>query len=100
MTSFEDFISEMPGLPEWARRLYVRIDTEAARIGATLKDRPDPDKYRADLLARDPSGRLAAMPQVHIWARMPDNMGGTFANWYVPLLLEHVKHLRMFEEVA
>lgn len=98
--TFEDFISDMPGQPEWARALFVRLDNEAARLGAELKARPVPDEYRAKLLARDPSGRLAAMPAVHIWARMPDNMGGTFANWYVPLLLEHVKHLRMFEEVA
>lgn len=104
--TFEDFLSEMPGLSADARGIYLLIDAEASRVGAELAARCTPAEHRsragsqwlegfnrdrADALERDPSGRLAAMPAIHVWARRADGIGGTFANWYCDLLLLHIK---------
>lgn len=104
MVDFATFIDDMPGLTDYARRLYRLIDREAARVGERLAAVHDPTVLRArtgsswlvadcrelaDALEID--ARLAAVKSLRAWAAMPDGIGNTWINWYVMLLKAHVE---------
>jgi hypothetical protein len=108
MTDFATFIEQMPGLTDDARRIYLMIDAEAARVGAGLATSRDPADLRertgspwlvehcrelADALDTDP--RLAAIGPLRAWAAGPDGIGNTWINWYVALLKAHIEYNAM-----
>lgn len=100
--AFVDFIEAMPGLdPIAIRNNYAPIDKEAEIAGAEIAAqasvaelrarRGTPNvvgmcRARADALTRDPTGRLAAIPALQVWAEKPDGIGRTWINWYAVLL--------------
>ena len=104
MDDFAAFIDGMPGLSDYARRLYVLIDREAGRVGERLSAMHDPTELRgrtgsrwlvasrcelADALERD--ARLVAIKSLRAWAAQPDGIGNTWINWYVTLLKAHIE---------
>jgi hypothetical protein len=104
MTDFATFIEQMPGLTDDARRIYLMIDAEAARVGAGIAATRDPTDLRArtgspwlvghchalaDALDADP--RLAAIGALRAWAAGPDGIGNTWINWYIALLKAHIE---------
>jgi hypothetical protein len=107
--TFPDFIAADPELTPYARDLFIRIDTEAERIGARIIASTTSDELRqrdgspwllsinatmAAALERDPSGWLAAVPALRAWAAMPGGVGNTWVNFYVALLEKHIDHLK------
>jgi len=103
ISDFATFIEQMPGLTEDARRLYLRIDAEATRVGKRLAAMHEPAALRrrtgspwlvehchdlADALETDK--RLAAIGPLRAWAAQPDGIGNTWINWYVTLLKAHI----------
>jgi len=115
MADFATFIEQMPGLADYARRMYLMIDQEAVRVGKELAATHDPATLRAltgspwltedcrelaDALETDV--RLAAIKSLRAWAAQPDGIGNTWINWYVALLKAHIEHeaAAMFGEAA
>lgn len=105
--TFEDYVSEMPGLSDHARRMYLLIDAKAACVGEKMIASYDLDDLRsrsgspwlqgfcndiADAIERDPSGRLAASPSLRAWAAGPDGIGNSWINFYIALLQAHIEH--------
>ena len=105
MADFATFIEQMPGLGDYARRMYLMIDREAVRVGKGLAATHDPVMLRActgspwltehcrelaDALEIDV--RLAAIKSLRAWAAQPDGIGNTWINWYVTLLKAHIEH--------
>ena len=103
ISDFATFIEQMPGLTEDARRLYLRIDAEATRVGERLAAMHEPAALRrrtgspwlvehcrelADAIETDV--RLAAIGPLRAWAAQPDGIGNTWINWYGTLLKAHI----------
>ena len=105
MVDFATFIEQMPGLGDYARRMYLMIDREAARVGKGLAATHDPVTLRARTgspwLTKDSREladaleidiRLAAIKSLRAWAAQPDGIGNSWINWYVTLLKAHIEH--------
>ena len=104
MSEFTTFITDMPGLTDYARRLYLLIDRQAIRVGRQLAAMHRSTALRtragspwmvvecrnlADAL--DADGRLAAIKSLRAWATRPEGIGNTWINWYVALLKAHIR---------
>lgn len=104
MSDFATFLDDMPGLTDYARRLYLLIDRQAIRIGKRLAAIHHPAALRmrtgspwmiaecqelADALEMD--ARLAAIKSLRAWAARPDGIGNTWINWYLTLLKAHIQ---------
>jgi len=104
MADFATFLQDIPGLTDYARRLYLLIDREAACVGKRLANTHLPATLRmragspwlvaecrelADALEMD--NRLAAIRSLRAWAARPDGIGNTWINWYVALLKAHLQ---------
>jgi len=104
MSDFATFLNNMPGLTDYARRLYLLIDRQAVRVGRRLAAADYPTAFRvragspwvvaecrelADALATD--DRLAAIRSLRAWAARPAGIGNIWINWYVTLLKAHLE---------
>ena len=104
MADFATFLDNMPGLTDYARRLYLLIDQHAVCAGRRLAATHHPTDLRvragspwlvaechelADALEVD--DRLAAIRSLRAWAARPEGIGNTWINWYVTLLKVHIE---------
>jgi hypothetical protein len=102
--TFTQFIELDPELTPYARDLFARINAEAERVGARIIANTTSDELRArsgspwllginrimaDALARDSSGRLAAVPALRAWAYTA-GVSQTWLNWHVELYLKYL----------
>jgi hypothetical protein len=107
MSEFATFIADVPGLTDYARRLYLLIDRQAFRVGTRLAAIHRSTALRArtgsrwivaecnDLAeALDTDARLAAIKSLRAWATRPEGIGNTWINWYVALLKAHLSEKR------
>jgi hypothetical protein len=103
MSEFATFIADVPGLTDYARRLYLLIDRQAVCVGRRLATMQRSTALRARLgspwmvaechdlaEALDTDARLAAIKSLRAWAMRPDGIGNTWINWYVALLKAHI----------
>ena len=103
MCDFATFIEDVPGLTDYARRLYLLIDQQAVSVGKRLAAARRPTALRARVGspwmiaehrelagALETDDRLAAIKSLRAWAARPDGIGNTWINWYVTLLKAHV----------
>jgi hypothetical protein len=99
MSEFATFIADVPGLTDYARRLYLLIDRQAVQVGKRLAAMHRSTALRGrtgspwmvaqchDLAeALDTDARLAAIKSLRVWATRPEGIGNTWINWYVALL--------------
>jgi hypothetical protein len=113
MCDFATFIAAMPGLTDYARRLYLLIDQQAICVGKQLAAAHRPTALRAragspwmvaehrelaDALEAD--DRLAAIKSLRAWAARPEGIGNTWINWYVTLLKAHVQETAASQKEA
>jgi hypothetical protein len=111
MTTFADFLADMPGVDAYAREIYLLIDAEALRIGEKMAATYDLDDLRsrsgspwlqsrcqeiANALSVDV--RLAAMPVIEEWCR--GGYGRCWSRWYETLLRAHIKHEQSHQREA
>ena len=104
MSEFATFIAGVPGLTEYARRLYLLIDRQAIHVGQQLAAMHKSTALRtragspwmvvecrnlAEALAIDE--RLAAIKSLRAWATRSEGIGNTWINWYVALLKAHIQ---------
>lgn len=104
MSDFATFLNNMPGLTDYARRLYLLIDQQAVWVGRRLAAAHHPTTLRlrsgspwmvaechelADALEMD--DRFAAIRSLRAWAARPAGIGNTWINWYVTLLKAHLE---------
>ena len=112
MSEFATFIADMPGLTDYARRLYLLIDRHAIRVGRRLAAMHRSTALRARagspwLVAEchalaealDTDARLAAIKSLRAWATRPDGIGNTWINWYVALLKTHISEVKTRRKV-
>jgi hypothetical protein len=103
MSEFATFIADVPGLTDYARRLYLLIDDQAICAGrrlaamhrsAALRARAGSPWIVAECHhlaeALDTDARLAAIKSLRAWATRPAGIGNTWINWYVKLLKAHL----------
>jgi len=113
MCDFATFIADMPGLTDYARRLYLLIDQQAICVGKRIAaaQRPNALRPRAGspwIVAerRELAGalkaddRLAAIKSLRAWAARPDGIGNTWINWYVTLLKSHAQETAVSQKEA
>jgi hypothetical protein len=113
MSDFATFLNNMPGLTDYARRLYLLIDRQAVCVGRRLAAAHHPAALRAragspwviaeccelaDALAMD--DRLAAVRSLRAWATRPAGIGNSWINWYVTLLQAHLEESEASEKEA
>jgi hypothetical protein len=113
MSDFATFLNKMPGLTDYARRLYLLIDRQAVCVGRRLAAAHHATALRvragspwmvaechelANALAMD--GRLAAIRSLRAWAARPAGIGNTWINWYVTLLEAHLEEKAANEKEA
>ena len=102
MCDFATFIEDVPGLTDYARRLYLLIDQQAVGVGKRLAAAHRPTalharvgspwmvaEHRELAGALEADDRLAAIKSLRAWAARPDGIGNTWINWYVALLKAH-----------
>ena len=102
MCDFATFIEDVPGLTDYARRLYLLIDQQAVGVGKRLAAAHRPTalharvgspwmvaEHRELAGALEADDRLAAIKSLRAWAARPDGIGNTWINWYVTLLKAH-----------
>jgi hypothetical protein len=107
MSEFATFIADVPGLTDYARRLYLLIDRQAVHVGNRLAAMHRSTALRGrtaspwlvaqchDLAeALDTDVRLAAIKSLRVWATRPEGIGNTWINWYVALLKAHISEKR------
>ena len=110
MSEFATFIADVPGLTDYARRLYLLIDRQAVCVGRRLATMHRSTALRArtgspwivaechDLAeALDTDARLAAIKSLRAWAMRPNGIGNTWINWYVALLKAHISEKSRLE---
>ena len=112
MCDFATFIADMPGLTDYARRLYLLIDQQAICVGKRLATARRPAGLcvpsspwmvaeRCELAdALEADNRLAAIKSLRAWAARPDGIGNTWINWYVTLLKAHVQETAVSQKEA
>jgi hypothetical protein len=108
LLTFPQFVAADPELTPYARDTFLRIDAEAERVGTRIIANTTSDELRARggspwllginatlaaALERDPSGRLAAVPALRVWAYMAD-IPQMWITWYAVLLEKHIDHLK------
>jgi len=99
MSEFAIFITDLPGLTDYARRLYLLIDRQAICVGRRLAAMHRSTALRAHAgppwivaecqglaEALDTDARMAAIKSLRAWATRPEGIGNTWINWYVLLL--------------
>jgi len=107
MSEFATFIADVPGLTDYARRLYLLIDRQAICVGRRLTAMHNSTALRTRAgspwivaerhglaEALDTDARLAAIKSLRAWATRPDGIGNTWINWYVALLKAHISERR------
>lgn len=101
--TFEAFVEGMPGLQQHAIAMYMLVHKHATKAGEEYKSRDvgmlrmratEPslsqslrakNERMANALERDPSGRLAALPDLRGWAMQPDGIGRHWVTWWSAL---------------
>jgi hypothetical protein len=110
MSEFATFIADVPGLTDYARRLYLLIDRQAICVGRRLAATHSSTALRAragsawmvaechELAeALETDARLAAIKSLRAWAMRPEGIGNTWINWYVSLLKAHLSEKKQLE---